>query len=107
MEAVSQPGTRVSVPPRMSSPSPGTKLTVGHEAPFDVRSPRPAASPSTIGRPGWSHDRLRPFPFHPDVSRSPRATLTDGSTFFAMGCDRLPDRNQNKRPKSEQVPKSA
>ena len=44
MEAVSQPGTRVNAPPIMSTQSPGTKFTVGHEAPHDVRSPRPAAS---------------------------------------------------------------
>ena len=44
MEAVSQPGTRISVPPRMSSHSPGTKLIFGHEAPLNVRSPRLAAS---------------------------------------------------------------
>jgi hypothetical protein len=83
MPAVSQPGTRVSAPPRMSSQSPGTKLIFRHEAPLDVRSPRLADSTApTIGRPESSHYRPRPFPFHPDVSRSPRATLISGAIFL-------------------------
>src|SRR5262249_22312725 len=86
MEAVSQTGTRVSAPPRMSSHSPGTKLTFGHEAPLDVRSPRLAASTPTIGRPGSSHHRLRPFPFHPDVSR-PAARQVNYRGVFSC-CDR-------------------
>src|SRR5262249_3051913 len=44
----------------------------------------------TIGRSGSGHYRLRPFPFHPDVSRSPRAKLSVRSTFFVPGSDRLP-----------------
>jgi len=101
MEAVSQPGTRVSAPPRMSSQSPGTKLTVGHEAPHTGRSPRLAASIPTIGRSRSGHYRLRPFSFHPDVSRSPRATFTPGSSYFVEGSDRLPGQDAKKRPDGE------
>jgi hypothetical protein len=69
MEAVSQTGTRASAPPMMSTQSPGTKLTVGHEAPLDIRPPRLTASAPTIATDRSSHYRLRPFPFHLDVPR--------------------------------------
>src|SRR5215831_13308664 len=87
MEAVSQTGTRAGAPPMMSTQSPGTKLSTGHEAPLSDRPPRPAAPARTLAANVSNHQQPRLFLFHLDVSRSPRAKLSSGSNDFVF----LPD----------------
>jgi hypothetical protein len=47
MNAVSQTGSLLSVPPVLLPQPPETNLTHGHEAPLPARSPRPAALGAT------------------------------------------------------------
>src|SRR5262245_33901985 len=98
MEAVSQPGTRVNAPPIMSTQSPGTKFTVGHEAPHDVRSPRPAAS-----IPHYRQARTEPllaaaFPVPPRCLAVPARDVHSWVNLFSGGFGSPPRSGYEKTP---------
>src|SRR5215831_3565355 len=85
MEAVSQPGTRVSARHQgchRNLLGPSSQSGTKHHSLYGHRDPQPRLI--TIPTHGSSHYRLRPFRFHPDVSRSPRAMFTIGAFFRVL-----------------------
>ena len=83
-KAVSQTGTRTGAPPMMSTQSPGTKFTIGHEAPLDDRPPRPAASSAHYTAGGDQANSSHGISRSTLMSRGPRAPCSLSGRLFVL-----------------------